>query len=145
MNIRQATVSLSPSLDILFPSSILTSLSSLFKQAEDLLAMQNCNLHNLPENYSLVFWLYHFTTWPALSYVAEDTSGGPGKRKIVGYVLGKMEENPGKDGPHGHVTSLSVLRSYRRLGIAHKLMKLSREYSRTEQNEEQERGLLSLS
>lgn len=31
------------------------------------------------------------------------------------------------DGPHGHVTSISILRSYRRLGLAQKLMRLSRE------------------
>jgi len=28
--------------------------------------------------------------------------------------------------PHGHVTSISVLRNYRRLGLANKLMQLSR-------------------
>lgn len=32
------------------------------------------------------------------------------------------------DAPHGHVTSISVLRSYRRLGLAKKLMLLSREF-----------------
>lgn len=31
------------------------------------------------------------------------------------------------DAPHGHVTSISVLRSYRRLGLAKKLMLQSRE------------------
>lgn len=30
--------------------------------------------------------------------------------------------------PHGHVTSISVIRSYRRLGLAKKLMVLSRTY-----------------
>ncbi len=29
--------------------------------------------------------------------------------------------------PHGHVTSISVLRNYRRLGLAQKLMRLSRQ------------------
>jgi ribosomal protein S18 acetylase RimI-like enzyme len=82
-------------------------------------------------------------TWPSLSYVAEDAKG-----RIVGYVLAKMcvpiqllyflaecnrrynrEEDiaPG-DEPHGHLTSISVLRSYRRLGLAKKLMLQSREY-----------------
>lgn len=38
-----------------------------------------------------------------------------------------MEEEP-KDGiQHGHVTSISVLRGYRRLGLAQKLMRQSRE------------------
>nr|CAG8538536.1 13302_t:CDS:2 [Entrophospora candida] len=76
MNIRQATV-------------------------EDLLAMQNCNIMNLPENYQMKY--YH-------------------KGRIVGYVLAKMEEDPEELPPHGHITSLSVMRTYRRLGIAEKLM-----------------------
>ncbi|KAL6038591.1 hypothetical protein STEG23_000504 [Scotinomys teguina] len=51
-----------------------------------------------------------------LSYIAEDEDG-----KIVGYVLAKMEEDP-DDVPHGHITSLAVKRSHRRLGLAQKLM-----------------------
>ncbi|KAF9509852.1 hypothetical protein BS47DRAFT_1348668 [Hydnum rufescens UP504] len=87
----------------------------------DLLGMQACNLQNLPENYSFRYYLYHFLTWPQLSYVAEDHKG-----RIVGYILAKMEEEP-SDAPHGHVTSISVLRSYRRLGLAKKLMVMSQE------------------
>ncbi|KAK9766719.1 N-terminal acetyltransferase A complex catalytic subunit ard1 [Basidiobolus ranarum] len=91
MNIRQATV-------------------------DDLLGMQNCNLNNLPENYQMKYYFYHALSWPQLSYVAEDHKG-----RIVGYVLAKMEEEPG-DAPHGHITSLSVMRNFRRLGLAEKLM-----------------------
>ena len=87
-------------------------------------------------------------SWPQLSFVAEDHKG-----RIVGYVLSKMyvlsrfdsqnlfmnlwtreehsdddadneDENP--EQPHGHVNSISVIRQYRRLGIAKKLMLLSR-------------------
>jgi ribosomal protein S18 acetylase RimI-like enzyme len=36
------------------------------------------------------------------------------------------EEEPTDGVQHGHVTSISVLRSYRRLGLANKLMKQSR-------------------
>ncbi|KAJ3299954.1 N-terminal acetyltransferase A complex catalytic subunit ard1 [Borealophlyctis nickersoniae] len=84
---------------------------------EDLLSMQNCNLMNLPENYQMKYYVYHAISWPQLSYVAEDHKG-----RIVGYVLAKMEEEPGGDVPHGHITSLSVMRNWRRLGIAEKLM-----------------------
>lgn len=35
------------------------------------------------------------------------------------------EDDPTEE-PHGHVTSISVLRNYRRLGLANKLMQLSR-------------------
>lgn len=49
--------------------------------------------------------------------------------KIVGYVLAKMEEEPSDGVQHGHITSLSVMRTHRRLGLAEKLMRQSRMYS----------------
>lgn len=83
---------------------------------EDLMDMQHCNLLCLPENYQMKYYFYHGLSWPQLSYIAEDEKG-----KIVGYVLAKMEEDP-DDVPHGHITSLAVKRSHRRLGLAQKLM-----------------------
>ncbi len=105
---------------------------------EDLQSMQNANLHNLPENYILKYYMYHQLTWPEASYVAvtttdptddfENGKGDPayvrGKEKVVGYVLAKMEDDPNADPiPHGHITSISVMRTYRRMGIAEKLMR----------------------
>ncbi|KDE05766.1 hypothetical protein MVLG_03857 [Microbotryum lychnidis-dioicae p1A1 Lamole] len=87
----------------------------------DLMEMQNANLHNLPENYQMKYYLYHALTWPQVSFVAEDHKG-----RIVGYILAKMDEETTTD-PHGHVTSISVLRNYRRLGLANKLMQLSQQ------------------
>lgn len=83
----------------------------------DLMNMQHCNLLCLPENYQMKYYFYHGLSWPQLSYVAEDEYG-----KIVGYVLSKMEEDPEDSVPHGHITSLAVKRSHRRLGLAQKLM-----------------------
>ncbi|CAO0793765.1 unnamed protein product [Mucor circinelloides] len=83
---------------------------------DDMIYIQNCNLLDLPENYQMKYYLYHALSWPQLSFVAEDENG-----KVVGYVLAKMEEEP-TDVPHGHITSLSVMRTYRRLGLAQKLM-----------------------
>jgi len=83
---------------------------------EDLMNMQHCNLLCLPENYQMKYYLYHGLSWPQLSYVAEDSN-----KKIVGYVLAKMEEEPDEI-VHGHITSLAVKRSHRRLGLARKLM-----------------------
>ncbi|XP_013365158.1 PREDICTED: N-alpha-acetyltransferase 10 isoform X2 [Chinchilla lanigera] len=77
---------------------------------EDLMNMQHCNLLCLPENYQMKYYFYHGLSWPQLSYIAEDENG-----KIVG------EEDP-DDVPHGHITSLAVKRSHRRLGLAQKLM-----------------------
>jgi len=52
---------------------------------DDLLAIQNANLHCLPENYQMKYYMYHLLSWPQLTYVAEDYDG-----KIVGYVLAKL-------------------------------------------------------
>lgn len=110
----------------------------------DAQGMQNANLHNLPENYQLKYYMYHLLSWPEASYVAtttdgpsdddseeytKDVKGDPSyvnkNEKIVGYVLAKMEDDPDAEDktPHGHVTSLSVMRTYRRQGIAEKLMR----------------------
>ena len=85
---------------------------------EDLIKMQQTNLLCLPENYQFKYYIYHFLSWPSLLHVAEDHNG-----KIVGYVLAKLEDEDIKPGEvQGHITSLSVLRTYRRLGVASKLM-----------------------
>ena len=85
---------------------------------EDLLKMQQTNLLCLPENYQFKYYIYHYLSWPALLHVAEDHNG-----KIVGYVLAKLEDEEVKSGEvQGHITSISVLRTYRRLGVASKLM-----------------------
>lgn len=68
------------------------------------------------------YYLYHALSWPELLYVAETEEG-----KIVGYVLAKIEdEDSEKEEPvHGHITSISVLRSHRKLGLATRLMQAS--------------------
>ncbi|CAE7935425.1 N-alpha-acetyltransferase 11 [Symbiodinium microadriaticum] len=85
---------------------------------DDLPGMQACNLCCLPENYQMKYYLYHALSWPQLPQVAVDS-----QNRIVGYVLAKMEEDT--DEVHGHITSLAVMRSYRRLGIATALMRAS--------------------
>lgn len=65
------------------------------------------------------YYFYHLLSWPQLLWVAEDFDG-----KIVGYVLAKMEEDESQP-KHGHITSLSVLRTHRKRGIATALMRRS--------------------
>lgn len=119
---------------------------------EDMICMQNANLHNLPENYLMKYYMYHILSWPEASFVATTTdiedeladveqldiadpkSGrsikldptyvAPGE-KLIGYVLSKMNDDPeaSSEPPNGHVTSLSVMRTYRRMGVAEKLMR----------------------
>ncbi|KAK5133947.1 N-terminal acetyltransferase A complex catalytic subunit ard1 [Meristemomyces frigidus] len=95
----------------------------------DIPHVQQTNITNLPENYFCKYYMYHALSWPQLSYVAVDVSR-PKKTpydapKIVGYVLAKMEEDPADGVQHGHITSLSVHRTHRRLGLAEKLMRQS--------------------
>lgn len=116
-------------------------LSSYPSYIDLLPSIQTCNITNLPENYFLKYYLYHALTWPQLSFVAvvrpknghakQNRKHGPsgpgdGYPKVVGYVLAKMEEEPTDGIPHGHITSLSVMRTHRRLGIAERLMRMSR-------------------
>lgn len=121
----------------------------------DMICMQNANLHNLPENYLMKYYMYHILSWPEASFVAtttciedeldeheddnlsipdpekpgimiklDPTYVAPGE-KLVGYVLSKMNDDPdaSNEAPNGHVTSLSVMRTYRRMDIAEKLMR----------------------
>ena len=89
-------------------------------EVTDLIEMQQCNLWCLPENYQMKYYFYHLLSWPQLLWVAEDFDG-----RIVGYVLAKMEEDETKHPPHGHITSLAVLRTHRKRGIATALMRRS--------------------
>ena len=87
----------------------------------DIIQMQNANLHCLPENYQMWYWLYHFLISPQGAHVAVD-----GRGKVLGYVLSKLDDE-GKNQkspppPHGHVTSVAVYSQYRKLGIATKLL-----------------------
>lgn len=86
----------------------------------DLVEMQQTNLWCLPENYQMKYYFYHLLSWPQLLWVAEDYDG-----RIVGYVLAKMEEDETKPPLHGHITSLAVLRTHRKRGIATALMRRS--------------------
>merc|ERR1711934_1124432 len=69
----------------------------------------------LDDLHQMQYYLYHILSWPQLLFVAEDYN-----KRIVGYVLAKMEEDV--EVAHGHITSLAVLRSHRKLGLATKLM-----------------------
>ena len=87
----------------------------------DLISMQQTNLHCLPENYQLWYWLYHYLLAPQGAHVAVTSEG-----KLIGYVLGKTDDEvKNKKNPepiHGHITSVAIYNGYRKLGIATKLL-----------------------
>ncbi|KAI6028872.1 hypothetical protein F5J12DRAFT_808343 [Pisolithus orientalis] len=88
---------------------------------KDLINIQRCNQLCLPENYLAQFWAFSIVSWPHASLLAENASG-----TVVGYVLASVE--PVDDQPHlliGHINSLAVLRPYRRLWLAQRLMNIS--------------------
>lgn len=85
---------------------------------EDMYEMQHCNLRCLPENYNLRYFYYHILSWPQLLYVQQDYH-----RNTVGYVMGKMDDEESAEKRHGHITSVAVLRSHRKLGIASRVMR----------------------
>ncbi|KIK12875.1 hypothetical protein PISMIDRAFT_689126 [Pisolithus microcarpus 441] len=90
---------------------------------KDIVNLQRCNQLCLPENYVAQFWVHCIVSWPNTSFLAEDASG-----RVVGYVLASVE--PVDDHPHllvGHINSLAVIRPYRRLGLAKRLMDISKE------------------
>lgn len=84
--------------------------------------MHQLNLSCLPENYKMLYYIYHDVLWPPLPRVALRDDG-----KLGGYILAKMEEDTTKAPPSGHVTSLAVARNYRKLDIARSLMAASHE------------------
>jgi peptide alpha-N-acetyltransferase len=93
-------------------------------QVEDLLQLQNANLHCLAENYHMWYWLYHFLISPQSSHCAVSHNG-----KVLGYVLGKLDDE-GRNAkppppPHGAITSVAVFGRYRKLGFATKLLALT--------------------
>lgn len=69
-----------------------------------------------------MYYLYHGLSWPHILHVAVSEEG-----KIVGYVLAKLEDDDqdkkNKKDIEAHITSLSVLRTHRKLGLATKLMR----------------------
>lgn len=85
---------------------------------DDMYEMQHSNLRCLPENYSLRYYYYHYLSWPQLLYVQKDYNNN-----TVGYVLAKIDDEEKKDQRHGHITSLAVLRTHRKLGIASRVMR----------------------
>ncbi|KAL8741996.1 MAG: hypothetical protein Q9190_005463 [Brigantiaea leucoxantha] len=95
-------------------------------QPRDLLNMNMCNIDPLTENYSQSFYYHYMAKWSSMFIVAENQHN-----EIVGYVMGKVEEDPDvlkimgdRYLPwHGHVTALTVAKAYRGQGIARRLTK----------------------
>lgn len=71
----------------------------------DIPGIRHCNEKTLPENYPTMFYEHSLRKWPRLSMVAEalpdenvHDSNNPNKTSpIIGYVLGRMEDN---NNPH---------------------------------------------
>ena len=98
-------------------------------QIDDIIQMQNANLHCLPENYHMWFWMYHYLLSPQGAHVAVTSN-----KKVMGYVLSKTEDVPKNKkpvpAPEAGVTSVAVFSRYRKLGLATKLLSLTHKSDR---------------
>mmetsp|Transcript_25400 Transcript_25400/g.40614 ORF Transcript_25400/g.40614 Transcript_25400/m.40614 type:complete len:175 (+) Transcript_25400:186-710(+) len=82
---------------------------------DDLFTYNDVNTDAFTETFNLQFYLGYLATWPEYFSTAQGPAGN-----TLGYVMGKVE---GKgDNWHGHVTAVTVAPSYRRQGLAKKLM-----------------------
>ena len=123
---------ISPSMMSNAPSSAAAIYNIRLAKRSDIASIRDCNLRNLPENYSDDFFRRHLATWPALSIVATKDD------ELIGYALGRAEvvrnavvsrnggSKPKYISPNptysGHVTSLAIHPPYRGLGVAKSLM-----------------------
>lgn len=75
----------------------------------DLINVQQLNLRNLPENYTMQYYIHHLVHNPHINFVCRigDTT--------VAYILGKEELS---DTYYGHIASLCVDFEHRKKGIA---------------------------
>lgn len=78
---------------------------------KDLIAVQQLNISNLPENYTMGYYIYHVTKFHGLNFVCRE------RGQIIGYILGKFD---GDD--VGHIASICVDPKHRRRGIASALL-----------------------
>ena len=95
-----------------------------FDPQNDIEAVQKINRACLPENYPRFFFLEIAEKFPEGFNVAEMDNG-----EIVAYEMTRIERGLSNFGygisKKGHIISIAVLDSYRRLGIAENLMKAS--------------------
>ncbi|KAH8914128.1 acyl-CoA N-acyltransferase [Atractiella rhizophila] len=85
--------------------------------ATDLFKFNNVNLDSWTETFSTFYYMNYLCSWPDLFSVQESPDG-----TLMGYVMGKTEGV--QTDWHAHVSAITVAPSYRRLGLASKMMGL---------------------
>lgn len=113
-------------------SAIKQSYNIRLATRDDIPLIRNCNLENLPENYSDNFYQNQLTNWPELSLVCEYLND---KTALAGYALGRVESSKNNEVTRfmmpttpaaiylGHVSSLAVSPQHRKKMVALSLMK----------------------
>ncbi len=88
---------------------------------EDLEGVIEVNEKELPEDYPYFFYKSILDNYPEAFQVACNNNG-----KIIGYIMWRVERSPSinrlKLTNKGHLVSIAVLKSYRRVGIAATLL-----------------------
>lgn len=86
-------------------------------QMEDLFELNPVNLDPLTENFNVSFYSQYLIEWPQLFYKSVETPNG----QASGYMMAKTEGQLSKKEWHTHITAVTVLDQYRRIGLASKL------------------------
>lgn len=81
----------------------------------DLFRMNQVNLDALTETYDMHFYFAYMGAWPEYQQAVSTPAGG-----VAAYLIGKAEGS-GEEW-HGHVSAVTVGPTFRRLGLARKLM-----------------------
>ena len=92
----------------------------------DLENVKELNEKELPEDYPFFFYKSILDNFPE-SFLVACKKHDP--NYILGYIMWRIEKNPSKDSLRlinkGHLVSIAVLESYRRIGIASALLSKS--------------------
>jgi len=88
---------------------------------DDLEGVIDVNEQELPEDYPYFFYKSILDNYPESFLVACNSD-----KKIIGYIMWRVERIPANNSlklkNNGHLVSIAVLKSYRRLGIASTLL-----------------------
>ena len=88
---------------------------------EDLEGVIEVNEQELPEDYPYFFYKSILDNYPESFLVACNSNG-----EIIGYIMWRVERNPSMNSlklkNNGHLVSIAVSKSYRRLGVATTLL-----------------------
>ncbi|KAG7193732.1 N-terminal acetyltransferase [Scheffersomyces spartinae] len=89
-------------------------------QMDDLFSVNPINIDPLTENFNPSFYSQYLIEWPTFFFKSTEETHGLFDQlyEISGYMMGKTEGRLDKKEWHTHITAVTVMPTYRRLGLA---------------------------